>query len=101
MEIPAQIVQAEAKKRNEHVIHLESWARKTNQQVSGWKSDTTLTKGQVIQLQKQLCDKRAFRLNNQANHEKDIAQLEERIVQAIEGAGFLEKAKEAISVNLI
>ena len=64
MEILAQIVQAKAKKRNEHDIHLESWAWKKNQEVSGLKSDITLTKGQVIQLQKQLRNERAFRLNN-------------------------------------
>ena len=40
-------------------------------------------------------------MNNQANHEKDIARLEERIIKAIEGAASLEKAKEAISVNLM
>ena len=101
LEILAQIVQAEAKKRNEHNSHLETWARKKNQEVSGLKSETTLTKGQVAYLQEQLREEQAFRLNNQANHEKDIARLEERIIKAIEGAASLEKAKEAISVNLM
>ena len=101
LEILAQIVQAEAKKRNEHDSHLESWAQKKNQEVSGLKSDTTLTKGQVARLQEQLREEQAFRLNNQVNYDKDIARLEERIIKAIEGAGSLEKAKEAISVNLM
>ena len=101
LEILAQIVQAEAKKRNKHDFHLESWAQKKNQEVAGLKSITTLTKGQVARLQEQLRDEQAFRLNNQVNHEKDIAWLEERIIKAIEGARSLEKAKEAISVNLI
>ena len=65
------------------------------------KSDTTLTKGQVTRLQEQLREEQAFRLNNQANHDKDIARLEERIIKAIEGAASLEKDKEAISVNLM
>ena len=99
LEILAQIVQAEDKKKNEHDSHLESCARKKNQEVSGLKSDTTLTKGQVVRLQEQLREGQAFRLNNQANHEKGIAWLEERIIKAIEGAGSLEKAKELISVN--
>ena len=101
LEILAQIVQAEAKKRNEHDSHLENWARKKNQEVSGLESDTTLTKGQVARLQKQLREEQAFRMNNQANHEKDIARLEERIIKAIEGAASLEIAKEAIFVNLM
>ena len=54
LEILAQIVQAEAKKRNKHDSHLQSWARKKNQEVSGLKSDTILTKGQVARLQEQL-----------------------------------------------
>ena len=98
-EILVQIVQAEAKKRNEHDSHLESWARKKNQEVSGLKSDTTLTKRQVARLQEQLREEQAFRLNNQANDEKAIARLEEQIIKAIEGAASLEKAKEAISGN--
>ena len=65
------------------------------------KSDTTLTKGQVARLQEQLREEQDFRLNDQANHEKDIARLEEQIIKAIEGAGSLEKAKVAISVNLM
>ena len=69
--------------------------------MSGLKSDTTLTIGQVARLQEQLREEQAFRLNNQAKHEKDIARLEEQIIQAIEGAGSLEKAKEAISVKLM
>ena len=64
LEILAQIVQAEAKKRNEHDSHLETWARKKNQEVLGLKSDKTLTKGQVAQLQEQLREEQAFRLNN-------------------------------------
>ena len=101
LEILAQIVQAEAKKRNEHDSHLETWARKKNQEVSALKSNTTLTKGQVARLQEQLREEQAFRLNNQANHDKDIARLEEQIIKAIEGAASLEKAKEVISVNLM
>ena len=101
LEILAQIVQAEAKKRNEHDSQHESWARKNNQAVSGLKSNTTQTKGQVACLQEQLREKQAFRLNNQVNHEKDIARLEEQIIKAIEGAGSQEKAKEAISINLM
>ena len=101
LEILAQIVQAEAKKRNEHDSHLETWARKKNQEVLGLKSDTTLTKGQVARLQEQLREEQGYRLNNQANHDKDIARLEEWIIKAIEGAASLEKAKEAISVNLM
>ena len=65
------------------------------------KNHTTLTKGQVDKLQEQLHEEQAFGLNNQANHEKDIAQLEEQIVKAIQGAASLEKAKEAVSINLI
>ena len=64
LEILAQIVQAEAKKRNEHDSHLETCARMKNQEVSGLKSDTTLTKGQVARLQEQLREEQAFRLNN-------------------------------------
>ena len=55
----------------------------------------------MTRLQEQLREEQALRLNNQANHEKDITQLEERIIKAIKGAGTLEKAKEAISVNLM
>ena len=40
-------------------------------------------------------------MNNQANYEKDIARLEEWIITTIDGAASLEKAKEAISVNLM
>ena len=101
LEILAQIVQAEARKRNEHDSHLETCAQMKNQEVSGLKSDITLTKGQVARLQEQLREEQAFRLNNQANHEKDIARLVEWIIKAIEGAGTLEKAKEAISVDLM
>ena len=35
------------------------------------------------------------------NHSKDIARLKERIMKAIEGATSLEKANEAVSVNLM
>ena len=101
VEILAQIVQAEAKKRNKHVSHLESWAQKKNQVVSGLKTDTILNKGQVAWLREQLCEEQAFRMNNQVNHEKDIAILEEWIIWKIEGTGTLEKAKEAVSVNLM
>ena len=54
LEILAQLVQGAAKKRNEHDSHLETWAWKKKQEVSGLKSDTTLTKGQVAKLLEQL-----------------------------------------------
>ena len=101
LEILAQIVQAEAKKRNEHDNQLDSWARKKNQEVSGLRTETTLTKGQVAELQEQLRQERAFRLNDQSNQAKDIRRLEKRIVEAIENAESLEKAKEAVSVNMM
>ena len=54
LEILAQIVQAEAARRNELDTKLDSWARKKNQEVSALRGDTTLTKEEITQLRNEL-----------------------------------------------
>ena len=50
LEILAQIVEAEAARRNELDTKLVTWARKKNQEVSALRGDTTLTKEEITQL---------------------------------------------------
>ena len=54
LEMLAQIVQAEAARKNELDTKLDTWTRKKNQEVSVLRGDTTLTKEEITQLRNEL-----------------------------------------------
>lgn len=92
LEILAQIVQAEAARRNKLDSELDSWARKKNQEVSALKCDTTLTKDEITQLRNELQWERTNRRKEKESQTRAIADLETKVNTALAYSSTLEKA---------
>ena len=100
LEILAQIVQAEAARRNELDTKLDSWARKKNQEVSALRGDTTLTKKEITQLRNELQWERTNRRKEKEAQTKVIADLEAKVNTALANSSTLEKARQEVATNL-
>ena len=100
LEILAQIVQAEAARRNERDTKLDTWARKKNQEVSALWGDTTLTKEEITQLRNELQWKRTNRRKEKEAQTKAIAELETKVNTALANSSTLEKAQQEVATNL-
>ena len=92
LEILAQIVQAEAARRNELDTKLDSWARKKNQEVSALRDDNMLTKEEITQLRNELQWERTIRRKEKEGQTKAIADLEAKVNTALANSSTLEKA---------
>ena len=100
LEILAQIVQAEAARRNELDTKLDSWARKKNQEVSVLRGDTTLTKEEITQLRNELQWERTNRRKEKEAQTRAIADLETKVNTALANSSTLEKARQEVATNL-
>ena len=100
LEILAQIVQAEAARRNELDTKLDTWARKKNPEVSALRGDTTLTKEEITQLRNELQWERTNRRKEKEAQTKAIADLEIKDNTALANSSTLEKARQEVATNL-
>ena len=100
LEILAQIVQAEAARRNELHTKLDTWARKKNQEVSASRGDTMLTKEEITQLRNELQWERTNRRKEKEAQTKAIADLETKVNTARAKSSTLEKARQEVATNL-
>ena len=100
LEILAQIVQAEAARRNELDTKLDTWARKKNQEVSALRGDTTLTKEEITQLRNELQWERTNRRTEKEAQTQAIADLETKVNTALANSSTLEKARQDVATNL-
>ena len=100
LEILAQIVQAEAARRNELDTKLDTWARKKNQEVSALRGDTTLTKEEITQLRNELQWERTNRRKEKEAQTRAIADLETKVNTALANSSTLEKARQEVATNL-
>ena len=100
LEILAQIVQAEAARRNELDTKLDFWARKKNQEVSALRGDTTLTKVEITQLRNELQWEQTNRRKEKEAQTKAIADLEAKVNTALANSSTLEKVRQEVATNL-
>ena len=100
LEIVAQIVQAEAARRNELETKLEKWARKKNQEVSELRGNTTQTKEEITQLWNELQWERTNRRKDKEAQTKAIADLETKVNTVLANSSTLEKARHKVATNL-
>ena len=100
LEILAQIVQAEAARRNELDTKLDTWARKKNQEVSALRGDTTLTKEEITQLRNELQWERTNRRKEKEAPTRAIADLATKVNTALANSSTLEKARQEVATNL-
>ena len=100
LEILAQIVQAEAARRNKLDTKLDTWARKKNQEVSASRGDTTLTKEEITQHRNELQWERTNRRKEKEAQTKAIADLETKVNTALPNSSTLEKARQEVATNL-
>ena len=100
LEILAQILQAEAARRNELDTKLDTWARKKNQEVSALRGDTTLTKEEITQLRNKRQQERTNRRKEKEAQTRAIANLETKINAALANSSTLEKARHKVATNL-
>ena len=99
LEILAQIVQAEAARRNELDTKLDSWARKKNQKVSALRANTTLTKEEITQLRNELQWERTNRRKEKEAQAKAIADLETKVNTVLANSSTLEKARQEVATK--
>src|SRR6266705_5044057 len=93
LNILAHIVQARESRRAEHDHNIEHWATTKNAEVKRLAEHTTLTKGQVRQLQQELAYERDTRTKEQTGQDKGIKSLEDKVRDFSEQIQAIKKSR--------